>query len=210
MKSRPILFSGRMVEALMAGTKTQTRRVVDRLAGLGPVSVFATTDTAGYDWHCRDRRLGWHDLTHSEALALCPYGQVGDTLWCRETWNALYTLEGAEMPYYHHELPAERRRGTPQYFYRVNDPSHVPTKDDVEAGFRWQPSVFMPRAACRLTLRVTDMRLEHLQDISETDARAEGVDGRAEFEALWRTINGPVSWTENPAVWVVDVKRVTA
>jgi hypothetical protein len=100
-------------------------------------------------------------------------------------------------------------------FYRADNKA---APDDV----RWRPSIHMPRWASRITLRITDIRVERLQDISEDDARAEGVkpldyaahhvaDGcgaRIAFEQLWNTINGPGAWEANPWVWVVAFERV--
>lgn len=140
---------------------------------------------------------------------LCPYGQPGDRLWVRETWSNLNA-----------DFPAV----DPHFVYRADENDHGPVT--------WKPSIHMPRAASRLLLEVTDVRVERLQDISEDDARAEGVlenptgdtlhdfwhyagDGCwgafnavHSFESLWQSINGPESWDENPWVWAVTFKRI--
>lgn len=191
MGERGILFSGPMVRTILAGQKTQTRRLIDaRVARL-----VADLDAA----------VG----------VRCPYGQVGDRLWVRETWGP---CAGGVV-------------------YRSDD--LVNGQVSCPDGGRWKPSIFMPRWASRITLEVTELRVERLQDISEDDARAEGVlpfgeayssisrdqpitcgDGRPSFRAgdrpyaasfavLWDTINGDrVLWGSNPWVWVVGFKRV--
>lgn len=128
----------------------------------------------------------------------CPYGQPGDRLWVRETWAPM----------------------TIGYAYGA-DPVWNASPDG-----KWRPSIHMPRAACRIKLEITGLRIERLQDISEADAKAEGVtwqewcqndDGTNEpyeeaadaFKRLWEQINGGGSWDANPWVWVVEFKVVS-
>lgn len=126
---------------------------------------------------------------------LCPYGQPGDRLWVRETWTN-------ESGY------------TKDVCYRA---SALPFIAD---GIKWKPSIFMPRAFSRITLEITNVRVERLNDISEEYAKGEGADGlkysgqgfehciyREAFRTLWDSINGPGSWDANPLVWVVEFKR---
>lgn len=139
---------------------------------------------------------------------LCPYGQPGDRLWVREAW-----LDMARPGY------------KPVYAYRAELNSGEGF--DVPPGVRWRPSIHMPRAASRITLEITGVRVERLQAISEADAIAEGVPNQtrlighsaktgcawgppepiAEYCTLWESINGPDSWAANPWVWVVEFKR---
>ncbi len=126
----------------------------------------------------------------SECLP-CPYGVPGDRLWVRETWHTPY--------------------GT-RVFYRA-DHLHDP-KGDRQHGIAWTPSIHMPRWASRITLEVTEVRVERLQDISEADARSEGVtpadccDAHYHgFRLLWESINGPGSWDANPWVWVMSFRK---
>lgn len=201
MKERPILFSGPMVRALLERRKTQTRRVVKhQITGPNPpVDIF--------DWYegepPRRKWVGAHrgdgnhpgcgrDNERDNALRLCPYGEPGDRLWVRETWA---------------EVDSDDPR--PVYAYRADDP------DPRSIDGSWRPSIFMPRGACRLTLGVTGVRVQRLQEISEDDALAEGVgpfDGRScrhAYEALWQEINGKrAPWASNPWVWVVTFKRI--
>lgn len=137
----------------------------------------------------------WTDGTGWDSCVRCPYGAPGDRLWVRETW--------ADMGW-----PPTG----PQYAYRAD-----PDSSDNDAQ-RWKPSIHMPRSASRITLEVLNVRVERLQDISEEDAKAEGVtlkgmsryDGEARdaFEALWCGINGAESWDANPWVWVIGFKVI--
>ena len=132
----------------------------------------------------------------------CPYGVIGDRLWVRETWRC---FGGREYEYQQHQ---------PSIIYRADDgPTHN------EGG--WRPSIFMPRWASRITLEITGVRVERLQDISEADAEAEGCtgdhradrdsDAAQEFRSLWNQINGKrASWDSNPWVWVVEFRRAGA
>lgn len=133
----------------------------------------------------------------------CPYGAPGDRLWVKETF----------MPMPHLNAKA---------FYRTTDGL---------VGGKWKPSIFMPRALSRITLEITDVRVQRLNDISEADAKAEGVDepiplddiSNEEFyrsatfgpyqdayRALWNTINGSGSWALNPWVWVIEFTKIPA
>ena len=141
-------------------------------------------------------------------LELCPYGAPGDRLWVRETWACLDPSRRTVVLYKADESPLRE--------------------------YVWRPSIHMPRWASRLTLEVTGVRVERLQDISEEDAKAEGCSGfdpspeaesgtafvwkgrsskpdpRAHFAWLWESFNGPESWAANPWVWVVEFRRVEA
>ena len=136
-------------------------------------------------------------------LGRCPYGQPGDTLYVKETWFS--------------DARVQKASGwEPIIHYR----------SDCELPVKWRPSIFMPRWASRITLEVTGIRVEKLQDISEEDAKAEGMTLRnprdisgdhgnagyliSEFMGLWESINGPGSWDANPWVWIVEFRRVEA
>lgn len=207
-KERPILFSAAMIQALLAGRKTQTRRIVKG---------------APHDAGCAVYSQPWQTPGQSSALFFagptpesrglarvkCPYGVPGDRLWVRETFycNRFDYPDGPRD-----ELKAE-------LYYAADG---LPNFEGEEAEIRWRPSIHMPRWASRLTLEITGVRLERLHDISDADAWAEGVqapagsvtryqgEGRGLFFDLWRTINGEASLDANPYVWVVEFKVVTA
>lgn len=198
MKERPILFNAPMVRAILDGTKTQTRRVVKG----GPLQwlVGAKFDPA---------------FVADPGNYLCPYGQPGDRLWVRENFCPIYPQD----PTYNGGRPIEYDyAATYQHGNRLGDTLGIKK--------RWKPSIHMPRWASRITLEITGVRVERLQDISEADAIAEGVGLNAGaigvpttgespqpmaialYQDLWQSINGPDSWTANPWVWAVEFKRI--
>jgi len=127
-----------------------------------------------------------------------PYGLAGDRLWVRETWRQAYP----------------KTSYSEGIVYRADKPKAL-GMDEYSDRHKWRPSIFMARAASRITLEVTGARIERLQAISKADAIAEGVeyefpiDPRDAFRSLWWSINGAESWDANPWVWVVEFKRVT-
>lgn len=229
MRERPILFSGPMVRAILGGRKTQTRRVVKRQphADCSRIEVDfyhpTVIDKSG-DEAPGDEIFGAYSLD-GEWGAKCPYGQPGDRLWVRETWCELYEDHFAELDrprdvlVNRYDYP--RRNGAA---YRAECSAE---SDEIRAsyGYRWKPSIHMPRWASRLSLEVVGVRVERVKDISRADAKAEGflpseytgleswngqMYGNAElaFAACWRDINGPESWDANPWVWVLWFKLV--
>jgi hypothetical protein len=235
MTERPILFSGPMVRAILAGTKTQTRRLV---TGLDPMWL------AIAGWRLRPpnrvERDGalWDALnakgdTLGSVAVICPYGAVGGRLWVRETW---VPLMGEDQPDGHpnvvYAAHAFNRSSHLSGVDRLGSPREVPL---------WRPSIHMPRWASRLTLEVTDVRVQRLQEISEEDAKAEGVEpplalteadvaeassdsdedrlaralgpgsfsNRFAFEMLWQEINRKrAHWDSNPWVWAVTFRSL--
>lgn len=221
MAERPILFSGDMVRALIAGTKTQTRRVI-----------------APDWWRCLDPADA---ADRRQALTMCPYGRRGDRLWCRETWAPVWKTE--YPPEDIRDCAVQYRADWPNDKY----PGHWPDDcgNDPDCG-RWRPSIHMPRWASRITLEVISIRVQRLQEISEADARAEGtllpvepapVPGKVvplfqvtgaplmemgikpsrancyrwAYTCLWEQINGKrAPWRSNPWVWAISFKRVDA
>lgn len=186
MKERPILFGASMVCAVLSGKKTQTRRIVKGL----PVILNRETNALEVDTaNMENGRFA--------KLCPCPYGQPGDRLWVRETW--------------------QRAGGNTGYWYAATDSE---ADDGVPPVSRWSPSIHMPRAASRILLEISGVRVERLQDISPDDCIAEGVwstDDRAlgrgheavaAYRALWEQIHGPGSWDANPWVWVVGFCRL--
>ncbi len=211
MKERPIIFSAPMVRAILAGAKTQTRRVMKPqfAADAVPAEMPATDPIGG--WVVGGHSgVWWCDAAaNPDDARLCPYGQPGDRLWVREAWaiphscdhlkpSTITVIDGGRT------LLAQRR-----VYYEATEGL---------GGLRKRPSIYMPRWASRITLEVTGVRVERLQDISEADARAEGISradcpdwhATTDYRALWESINGPSSWAANPWVWVVEFKRLPA
>lgn len=204
MKERPILFSGPMVRAILEGRKTQTRRPVkpqpEHMMG-GDGTFFADDARTPVPLTpCRTGKSG------GLFAILCPYGQPGDRLWVRETWKQAIYL------------------GKPKGFlyaadWKPNPSAHIVGENP------WKPSIHMPRWASRITLEVTKVRLERLQEASEEDLRAEGyTDNPSDnfsdinthwklqryFSKSWDSIYAArgFGWDNNPWVWVVEFKRI--
>lgn len=211
MKERPILFSAPMVRALLAGTKTQSRRVVGGLSKRFPLVNLADISPTRFSGRFDDpASWGWayaEDGEHAPLaswLSWCPYGRPGDRLWVREN--------GWERP---ERSPRDMREGAdtwPPYEYDAEPVSTLSVEDMKAWKWKRRPSIHMPRWASRITLEVVAVRVERLQEISEADAQAEGVDPvrthRVSYIALWNTINGAGAWESNPWVWVVEFKRL--
>lgn len=194
MKERPILFSAPMVRAILAGQKKQTRRIFK--AKNGGV------------WPNKNDLPGMRQI-----LRECRYGQPGDQLWVKET-----TLKVEDHGY------------TGPVYVESDDGlacmsgGLAPSEDDCTEVEPWEikrrPSIFMPRSMARILLEVVRVRVERLQDISEADLAAEGIQGLIDagvnhdgtpldtYRVLWESINGAGSWVANPWVWVVEFKRI--
>jgi len=194
-RERPVLFSAPMVRAILAGTKTQTRRVCK-----------AARDVTGDEFRDAD---GWpmrDDPGCGEVRAGCPYGQPGDRLWVRETFQPLFA-DG----YDHHSVDWETGKGYACRYVATDGRVEWIDGDD-NITDRCKPGIHMPRWASRITLEVTAVRVERLLDISVEDCRAEGspyyspIDVRAWYRDLWEQINGPDSWDANPFVWCIEFK----
>jgi hypothetical protein len=212
MKEHPILFSTEMVQAILAGRKTMTRRIIKWPSvpdghdyDYEPNIVVKPKDG---NWWPHFRHMGPNDI---EGPVKCPYGQPGDILWVRETFMPL----------------------TQGYGYKADD--MIRTGKNPKTGeyyvprLRWKPTIHMPKLAARIWLEVTDIRVERLQDITEQDAIAEGIERVGDqvkggfkdymsfgpspwmhatnsYFSLWQSINGIESLAENPWVWVISFK----
>lgn len=193
MKEHPILFSTPMVRAILEGRKTQTMRVIKPQ----PKWVDGKNDLH-YDGgstfiaHSPVQVDEYGDIDFYGESVKCPYGQPGDILWVRETWNddwcdhVLYKANGGLAK---------------------------------EAGYskepRWRPSIHMPRKYARIFFEITNIRIERVQEISENDCQMEGLkllqEGiKSEFAVLWDSINEKrgFGWDINPWVWVIKFKRI--
>lgn len=195
---KPIIFSTPMVQAILDGKKTQTRRVV-KINGWPITSPKESLELTkeGLIYHSFCSMSGYYK----------PLCQPGDILWVRETWG---------------------KDENGDYVYRTN---YGTTEDDSfpPSMFKWRPSIFMPKEAARIFLRVTNIRVERLQEITEEDAWREGVEPirsalgqiyvqddysigyRLAFEELWNEINAKrgYGWDTNPWVWVVAFEKIS-
>lgn len=200
VKERPILFSGPMVRALLDGRKTQTRRIVKCT---GHWSVDAVDNLNGDRWpFVEDENGEWEPIAS-------PFGGPGERFWVKEGLRRIHwqTLEEGGVAYAVDAEPA----------WDLTQPCAWGWKRDT------LPGMFCPRGLSRITLEVTAIRVERLQDISEEDAAAEGVPPmlgspqpiapayRDGFRQLWDSINRKrAPWSSNPWVWVVHFKRIEA
>ncbi|WP_440482501.1 hypothetical protein [Serratia marcescens] len=212
MKERPVIFNGEMVRAILDGRKTKTRRVMKpqpdpchRGGHWWPSNAFKAM--LHIEEQMQNGQGGWKGL----AGDACPLGQVGDRLWVRETFM---DLTGTGI-----EATTGKFEG---FAYRADTPAGS-YGDEVrkEYGLKWTPSLHMPRKACRILLEITAVRVERLNDISEEDAKAEGVKAgvspghehmmhQVAFSELWQSIYGAENWRANPWVWVIEFKRAEA
>ena len=212
MRERPVLMNGEMVRALLEDRKGMTRRVIKPQPGLGsPGLLTGLLMWDGYD-------MLWRDQYSSQQFK-CPYGVPGDRLWVRETHR--FTLAGKPKPPGYVDLVEYKADGS------IGEIKNGLVKD---VSFRWRPSIHMPRWASRILLEVTEVRVERVQEITEEDAKAEGIcitnhgmfsstpvdpenfmTATMAFIKLWDSINfiRGFGWREaNPWVWVVTFKRV--
>ena len=230
MVDRPVLFSAPMVQAILreirtpGAGKTQTRRLL-KIKGKPGFFQFGESDTRGYDWTFRRKDHVWEDFRHEELLRLLPI-QVGDRLWVRESWQAHSWAADCVTIRYRAE---QKTRGF------SDQVEQIPYANGDKNAFKfvackgpdfWRPSIHMARWASRITLEVTDVRFEPLQDINAEDARAEGVNRHSpkvrqmslfgatkeerdriylqackwEFEELWDSINGTPRKPDGPDI----------
>lgn len=233
MKERPILFSGEMVRAILDGRKTQTRRVC-KLRGNWDIEFRGCGGVDGPDWN-NPSCWGFGDADgnnwglRGDELSLeipCPYGQPGDQLWVRETFSDVNNC-GAPGLLYRADRYLKDLMEVDEYLEEDGSMNyeHPHIKKylwsvwfaDVDSEGGWRPSIFMPRWASRIQLEITNVRVERLQDISEEDAKAEGIHGEAGpgmtcanwFSILWDSINADKHpWESNPWVWCISFRRI--
>ena len=223
MKERPVIFNGEMVRAILDGRKTQTRRALNWKRQ--PYTEMAERDDGSLWPWAEDGEHG------GDIWFPCPFGEVGDRLWVRETWGVVsHDFDENERiidwvpdrpATAIHEMPFGNGYYSGHAIYAVD--GQFTWGDDDGHGERscWKPSIHMPRAACRILLEITAVRVERLNDIRESDARAEGVmptpgaaellvGGKLAFAELWASIYGHENWRANPWVWVIEFCRVEA
>lgn len=231
MREIGMLFSEPMVQAILDGRKTQTRRIIKpKPKPLSEILPGRIPDVAAV-MEKFDRGRGVINVGKQILIPHCPYGQKGDRIWVRETWA---------VAHYYCENTGDTWS---EYLYRAT------AKDDNE---KWRPSIHMPRFASRITLEIVSVRVERLREITADDCYSEGIfveppagcdpkkpdgwDGWSDarkneyaygqaratyiaqlhhcdlyvnaYRKLWESIYGPASWDENPWVWVIEFKRI--
>jgi hypothetical protein len=224
VKERGILFKGELVRAILAGKKTQTRRLVRPQPESVDLVRHVTVPFSG-----SPKML--------QGSLRCPYGVPGDRLWVRETWQAIHVSIDYDTGYGDdlcaaEKIPLTSESGYWSPVYAATDPQADMLRED--RGFSWRPALHMPRWASRITLEITDVRVQRLQEITEEDARAEGLPSiferfphmgreqrltsgeraadaphRAAFAVLWDEINGDRAlWLSNPWTWAITFRRL--
>jgi len=225
MSEKPILFSGEMVRAILEGRKTQTRRVIK------PQPFFNEFAIGTYHPTIIDKQgeyapgeavFGIWELHDGGWAIKCPYGQIGDQLWVRETFAA-----AIENNY----LKPSDLEGL-YIYYKANTGNDWERQSTGEVLGQWRPSIHMPRWASRIQIEIKNMSVERVQDVSEEDAVKEGVlsaqgiqdyktkplsfaAGRTTpkdaFSELWDSINEKrgFSWDSNPWVWVLEFEVIS-
>ena len=202
INDHPILFSGSMIRAILSSKKSQTRRIMNPQ----PTNDFNPPNGGIAEFYhptMVDRRDGEiypgpeiFGVADENQGYKSPYGHPGNRLWVKETWQA-HLCAHVEHERIHYRADGEC------------------CPHDGERIKRWRPSIFLPRKFSRITLEINAIRVERLQDITEAEAQAEGVDAcslfgaagpkyRHAYQILWNQINGRDSWDKNPWVWIIE------
>lgn len=215
MTDRPILFSAPMIRAILDGRKTVTRRLVT-----GHDVIEERDDGTPWPYYTT-----WGHGDDGSPWMACPYGVPGDRLWVKETFAERVDIDGKD--------PAQRSRAKHYLMFKA-DGEDPRDPDNFHTWGRWRSPRYMPRWASRLTLDVVSVRVERLHEITEEDARAEGVrelplqEGKAgawwtadpsaslaapdpvlAFRKLWDSLNAKrAPWDSNPWVWRIEFRRV--
>lgn len=210
---KPILFKGEMIRAILEGRKTQTRRIIKVLP---EDNIMAET--------CVPHQMHYKVYWDSQTITKCPYGKPGDQLWVRETWW--------KAPRITEKMLIDGADTWPEYEYDASM-GEMEKYDFSGWGWRKKPSIHMPRSASRIDLFVNSIRVERVQDITNEDAKAEGIPDckitndieclkceitekkfkcltRMGFKGLWDSINKKrgYGWDVNPWVWVVNFELI--
>lgn len=194
-----MIFNAEMVRAILDGKKTQTRRPI-KWKQTRFTEIAERDDGSLWPWAEDCERGG-------DIWFACPYGEIGDRIWVRETFRVHSRATDVATLVYRASVRNSWTEQTHRVPIAVCDKQATPEK--------WTPSIHMPRWASRITLEITGVRVERLNSITESDAEAEGVtdtgfgdllvDG---YRYLWKSIYGEESWAANPWVWVIEFKRV--
>ncbi len=234
VKERGMIFNDEMVRAILEGRKTQTRRIMkNQPAEVGPEApVMVRKIGAGFQWYGADG---------VSSVFNCPFGIVGDRIWVRETWAILGNEDGCSVDWNDnlcrgdeknaariYRASCEQKPGDYGLWSIPDDADWKPHTVNEKFDGGWRPSIHMPRWASRILLEITNVRVERLNDISECDARDEGVPpagsllpdhpgtfltpkgdfamAKVAFQRLWESIYGEESWSANP--WVTRLATI--
>ena len=209
---KPILFNTEMVRAILEGRKTCTRRVVKPQ----PTNTdYCQHDMVTFDrmlpdyyrgdYSCACRKCGYGVMPNGKSAFKPPY-KPGDILYVRETWQYACDLDGNEQII----------EGTERYLYAADGEPPFDNWIMPDGTYRdhmpWRPSIHMPREAARIFLRVTDVRVERLQDCGNMQAKDEGCSCCSHFARIWDETIKPsdrdtYGWDANPWVWVIEFER---
>ncbi|RAH33216.1 hypothetical protein DOT37_02980 [Pantoea agglomerans] len=216
MRERPIIFNADMVRAVLDGRKTQTRRIVNGVPSSHDFHGWVLSSTSTKDEGKACWAIGKSPLLNKPIRVRCPFGEVGDRLWVRETWMPDAPRDGTWGDVEFYGCKGSPLSMIPKRYRKPEHCIHRASWEGIEM-VGWTPSIHMPRWASRITLEITGVRVERLQDISEQDAAAEGASTELSligekhylgYRSLWKSIYGADSWQSNPWVWVIEFKRV--
>ncbi|HGG2619827.1 TPA: hypothetical protein ACJFUF_001044 [Yersinia enterocolitica] len=230
MNEKPILFNSEMVNAILSGRKTQTRRImkVQPSEHFHPQTIHGSMDFTAHwytpgvidkDGYLQPARKDVFGVADEDEGYTCPLGAVGDQLWVRETFQGpLFDYEQMES-----YLEDSAKFESPEYcVYKADGntaPEYVDADDNLHC--KWRPSIHMPRWASRINLLITSVRVERLNTISTGDAMAEGYPAEREatggsldawlwFRELWDGIYPDNTFEVNPWCWVIEFERMEA
>ncbi|EEI6242868.1 hypothetical protein KZ124_004032 [Salmonella enterica] len=227
MKEHGMIFNAEMVRAILEGRKTQTRRIMKVQPGtpefgLRRIIESSKANENGMYFWSQDDACG---IKARSKPFLFPYGEVGDRIWVRETFRVHSRATDVATLVYR----ASVRNSWTEQTHRV--PVAVCNKPATPE--KWTPSIHMPRWASRITLEITDVRVERLHNISERDSLREGLfqlpasgryclqpgmqyfgmashSAKEVYSWLWASIYGEESWAANPWVWAITFRRIAA
>jgi len=222
VKERGMIFNGEMVRAILDGRKTQTRRIVKGVPESHDFHGWVMSSTSAKDEGKACWAVGKSPLLNQPIRMHCPFGAVGDRIWVRETWADVnhdgcpavaYRADG-EVRDLNEDDGDENDPNLEKYWFAAWYPDLVSGTEG-----NWTPSIHMPRWASRITLEITDVRVEQLASISQEDAGKEGYPANPEpyggsmdkwlwFRQLWDGIYPDQSFKHNPWVWVIEFKVV--
>jgi hypothetical protein len=218
-RERPIIFSGDMVRAILKNRKSQTRRVLKKEKFFKHIPMYyggpLEYRPCGHSWPGKRIDMMCSDCA-LKLLIKCPYGQPGDRLWLRETWAMELIAGEGEYPDESESVLIKWKADNLDWVDYGN--ADIPCDYRFIERKGWRSPLYMPKWAARIWLEITGIRVERVQDISEDDARSEGIYNHEHlkyitsackaFQGLWDSLNKKrgFGWDDNPWVWVIEFK----